>query len=141
MQSVYGRAADSVGGLCLRALRNLRNLRASREHMVYLSALFCCTLTDMDACYSQFSTSARPSFCRSRCPPTALCRRAVSAVCVYATDGLCLRDLRAPKREYPRKPRCIYTVSILYRDFQGLSGIFRDIWDVFQGHLQSFSGQ
>ena len=26
----------------------------------------------------------------------------------------------------PQNPRCIYTVSILYRDFQGLSGIYKD---------------
>ena len=51
--------------------------------------------------------------------------------------GLCLRDLRAPKPGIPRKPRCIYTVSILYRDFQGLSGIFRDIWQVSQGNSAS----
>ena len=40
-------------------------------------------------------------------------------------------------REYPRKPGCIYTVSILYRDFQGLSGIFRDLWESFQGNSAS----
>jgi len=66
----------SVEGRCPRALH---------EHMVYLSALFCCTLTAMDACYSQLSTSARPSFRRSRCPPK---RKSVGA-----TGGRCLRVL------------------------------------------------
>jgi len=55
---------------------------------------------------------------------------AVSAVCVYATYA-------RQNREYPQKPRCIYTVSILYRDFQGLSGILRDIWEVLQGNSAS----
>ena len=41
------------------------------------------------------------------------------------------------KTGIPRKPRCIYTVSILYRDFQGLSGIFRDIGEGFQGNSAS----
>ena len=96
----------SVEGLCLRALR---------EHMIYLSALFCCTLTAMDACYSQFSTSARPSFRRSRCPPTALC-------------------LRAPKPGIPPKtPLYLYCIDTL----QGFSGTFRDS----QGHLGGSSGQ
>jgi len=98
--------AVCVEGLCLRALR---------EHMVYLSALFCCTLTAMDACYSQFSTSARPSFCRSRCPPTALC-------------------LRAPKPGIPSKtPLYLYCIDTL----QGFSGIFRDIWEILQGNSAS----
>ena len=55
---------------------------------------------------------------------------AVSKVSVYATYA-------RQNREYPRKPRYIYTVSILYRDFQGLSGIFRDIWQVSQGNSAS----
>ena len=108
--------AVSVGGRCLRILRALR------EHMVYLSVLFCCTLTAMDACYSQFSTSARPSFCRSRCPPTALCRRSVST-----------RPTRAKTGNTPENPLYLY-YSGIFRDFQGhLKG--------FQGTLGGFSGQ
>ena len=75
----------------------LRDLRDPRDYLYALSARFCFTVTAMDPCYSQISTSAARPICQSRCQPKQ----------------------NVPKNT--ENPRCIYTVSILFTNFPAFS--------------------